>query len=73
MSNDEPAAALGRARSELEKIEREAMRDQPGWIQYLDTLSDVARELAMSAVVSDRATFDRWRVLKMVVSELGGS
>jgi len=57
----------------LEKIEREAMRDQPGWIQYLDTLSDVGRELAMSAVVSDRATFDRWRVLKMVVSELGGS
>ena len=73
MSNDEPAAALGRACSELEKIEREAMRDQPGWIQYLDTLSDVGRELAMSAVVSDRATFDRWRVLKMVVSELGGS
>jgi hypothetical protein len=34
MMNDEPAAVAQRAGSELDKIEREAMRDLPGWMQY---------------------------------------
>jgi hypothetical protein len=70
MMNDEPAAVAQRARSELDKIEREAMRDLPGWMQYLDSLSNVGREIAMSAALADRATFDRWRVLRMVVAEM---
>jgi hypothetical protein len=50
-------------------IELAAMRDQPGWKGYLANLSEQGREIALSAV-TDRTTFDPWRVLKMVAAEV---
>jgi hypothetical protein len=67
-SNDDNGLA-NRARAEMEQIELAAMRDQPGWKGYLANLSEQGREIALSAV-TDRTTFDRWRVLKMVAAEL---
>jgi len=64
---NEDQAATNRARAEMEEIERAAMRDQPGWKAYFANLSEQAREIAVSTL-TDRRTFDRWRVLKMIAA-----
>jgi hypothetical protein len=68
MTNNDDKALANRARAEIEEIERAAMRDQPGWKGYLANLSEQAREIAVSTL-TDRKTFDRWRVLKMIAAD----
>jgi hypothetical protein len=67
MANIGNKGIANRARAEMEQIERAAMRGQPGWMGYLANLSEQEREIAISTV-TDRKTFDRWRVLKMVAA-----
>jgi hypothetical protein len=57
-----------RLRAEREKIERDAMLDQPGWMAFLDRLSDQGRETALRPLLQP-STFDRWRVLTDVLSQ----
>jgi hypothetical protein len=68
MTSNDGKGIANRARAEMEQIERAATRDQPGWTGYLANLSEQGREIAMGAA-TDRTTFDRWRVLKMVAAE----
>jgi hypothetical protein len=57
-----------RLRAEREKIERDAMLDQRGWMAFLDRLSDQGREKALRPLLR-RSTFDKWRVLTDVLSQ----
>jgi len=52
--DDEAVAAAKRLRMEKEKIERQAMRGQPGWTDYLAKLSKNSRIRAMRVAVTDR-------------------
>jgi len=67
--DDEAVAAAKRLRMEKEKIERQAMRGQPGCTDYLANLSKDSRIRAMSVAVTDRAMFERWRVLEMATED----
>ncbi len=67
--DDEAVAAAKRLRMEKEKIERQAMRGQPGWTDYRAKLSKDSRIRAMRVAVTDRAMFERWRVLEMATED----
>ena len=69
MTQDEPVATATGIRLQIEKIERGAMGDYPGWMDYLAELSAAGRENVMRDVL-DQAALDRWRSLN--TTELGG-
>ena len=50
-------------RTEIDDIERSAMRDQYRWKEYLDRLSDQGREKHLE-ILLERPIFERWLVLK---------
>jgi hypothetical protein len=58
---------LERLRAEREKIERNAMLDQPGWKERLDRAPDHVREEALR-ILLPQPTFERWRIIREALS-----
>jgi hypothetical protein len=58
---------LERLRAEREKIERNAMLDQPGWKERLDKAPDQVRDEALRTLLP-RPTFERWHIITEVLS-----
>jgi hypothetical protein len=56
-----------RLHAELEKIERDAMLDQRGWMAFLDGQSGEGRKAALS-IVLQRPLFEQWCVLTDALS-----
>jgi hypothetical protein len=56
------------ARAERDVIERAAMCDQPGWMRYLNGLSDQTREIALRPILP-RPIFERWRILTELIAK----
>jgi hypothetical protein len=57
-----------RLRAEIEEIERGAMSDQRGWMEYLNRQSDRGREEHLRTLLP-LAKFERWRALRLMLTE----
>ena len=71
MTNDRRFLAVEKVRAEIAEIERQAIGDVPGGLEYLAERSDTGRDIAMSALLAGQPMkLDRWRALRMALSEL---
>ena len=69
MIQDQRLLEAERARAKIAEIERQAMRDLPGGLEYLAQLSDEGRERTIRAL-TDEPTSNLWHRLRITLSEL---